>query len=650
MQLITRPRIAALALFVLVPTLGAGTSRAATQSNPNACRINIQNYVSNSNAFGVTGAATVDADAKHPSPQPGDPIEPGQTFRLTGATARPSLPPFLQQEGYALNALHEGLNTIQAKVWIALSVTNAVAVGGNSAAPGTQWVGPLDVTATTTIFTSGGEFESATPFQFSDLPVPETVWRAVGGDVALRQAGSGALPPTLPIGPGGAQRAVQGSVVIHSLIGVDGLVFSMDCQPGTSPDSVVIAPAVAEPFDTRDGPLNSSCLSRLGRLASGPDANLPAGQTREIDPIGAQLSATGTAAQFAPGGQYTLTGARLEAEIAAGTASTLGRLLISPGMPEIVPNQDYPLTIWVAIAGANTTQGVQTVRVDTTYRLVPGGAPGTFQPVLIDVALPATTWTATGSAPLSFSAAPPGQMADLQITGGGPGATATYPYTVRPYGSVYLRGASQRDGANLDCSPAAVSVANDAIAFSDLGRLAPPDGSGGRYALVANPVRPAFATATAIPVDPGPGPQDPPRDPEPRPDPPPPESPPATLAALPRPDVALAGNPGRVGSARLVVRGGRVRILVRCARGPSACAGTALLRTAGRVRVGRARRIVTVAPASRYRVTAGRNATMSLRVSGEARRLLRRTRRLRVQITLRPTRGAAVQRTLTLSG
>ena len=68
------------------------------------------------------------------------------------------------------------------KVWIAIRATNT--------AERVQVVGPIAVTATTTITVDPADdnrFLSATPFEYTTPVVPALTWTAVGGDVVVAQ-------------------------------------------------------------------------------------------------------------------------------------------------------------------------------------------------------------------------------------------------------------------------------------------------------------------------------------------------------------------------------------------------------------------------------------------------------------------------------
>lgn len=233
-------------------------------------------------------------------PSPGTEADPGRTISVAGNPIQVALASNLPKFGYQAGLLVAGLNTINAKVWVAVQATNT--------AEGVQVQGPFDVTATTTIEIDPGSdaYVSDNGFQYTNPTLPHSTWTAVGGDVAFSQAGPNTLG-TLPVGPGGANRTVAGSVVIQANLEND-ISFYMDCQPGATQDvnpndgaGPTFQPATATSFDAIAGPRNVTCLSAQGRLASGAAAHLPAGVTREIDPIGIELSATGNAPQATEG-------------------------------------------------------------------------------------------------------------------------------------------------------------------------------------------------------------------------------------------------------------------------------------------------------------------------------------------------------------
>ena len=118
-----------------------------------------------------------------------------------------------------------------------------------------------------------------------------------------------------------------------------------------------------------------------------------------------------------------------------------------------------------------------------------------------------------------------------------------------------------------------------------------------------------------------------------------------TVTPAPAPTVAVA-----VRSAKLKVASKRVAVRLRCGGG-AACNGTVTLRSASKVKVGRkkGKRLVTLARSAKYRVAAGRTATVRLALSKDAKTLLKSRRSLRVRLTLKPASGKAVAKTLTLA-
>ncbi len=630
------------ALFALVAMSAVAAADAAAAGVQNSCRYNYDSYYRDM-AVDVSGAATITASPpRYPAPT-GTQVDPGQTIHLDGAPIEIALPSNLPRFGYQAGLLEPGLNTITAKVWVAVEATNTL--------EGVQVQGPFVVTATTTIEVDTGSdaYISDNGFQYTNPTLPDTDWTAVGGDVRFGQAGPGTLG-SLPVGPSGASRAVAGSVVIQANV-AGGVSFFMDCQPGATQDvnpndeagpSFLSEPAT--PFDaTISGPRNVTCVSGQGRLAAGPAAGLPAGVTREIDPLGLALSAPGNAPAATVGSPYELTGVQATLAPSPGTAATLADFDDPPGTALVQGAKAYPLDVWLAIGGTNTVEGVQRVMVSTTYAVA--GGPGSWTISPIALAIPNTTWTPAAAGPMTFSIAQPGSMSAIAVSGnaasdplGAPTATA---YSVTPYGSLLLRAGTERNAATFDCVAGAVAVDNDAIAFSNLGRLAPPSGSAGRYELLAHPRPPVLASAIAAAAPATPPPAVPPPQPPAITPPPPPPPPP--------PPAAARSGPGTIASARLGVAGGRVRLVVSCATSKTSCAGRTTLRSATRLRVRGRLKSVMIARDTSYTVAAGKRKTLTLSIGSEARTLLRTRRSLRVKITLKPKRGASSTRVVTLS-
>ncbi len=621
-------------LAVLPAALAAAPASAATQVAGNACRYSYDGLFRDM-PLSITSSSAIVPDASYPSPTQ---VVAGQTVRTAAGTFRVELPAYLASFGYAVGLLTAGDTEIHTSVWLAIEGTNTK--------ERVQVLGPFDVVARTTITVDPADdnrFLSATPWAYSDPVVPELTWTAVGGDVAFRQAGAGALP-SLPTGPGGALRRPLGSAVIQARL-AGGANLVMDCQPGATTGiefdfaGPSFAAAPAPPFDVEQGPRNLMCVSELGRQVSGDAASFPGGIDRELDPLAATLSATGTAPQFATGAPYALTGAQAHVTLSPETVATLGRFE-DGGAPLVRPDATYPLGGWVTIAATNTVEGTRTVRADATWSPHPAVTPVTptspWEAEEVVIALHDTTWTPTGAGPIRFALAQPGTSAPVELTGpvsgapGGPVVGTTYAAT--PYGSLLLRTGTERNAATLDCAPAAVAVANAGIAWSALGRLAPPAGSGGRYAIDANLDAPAFAVVTdgAPPVVPPRPPIDPPG--------PPVVDPPARRPAL--------VPAGAIRSGSLVARRGAVRLRLACPRGGGTCRGTVLVRTAARARLARGRRarVVTLVRSTRYTLAAGRERLLTLPLTRDARRLLRRRASVGTIVTLRSGSATATRR------
>ncbi len=151
---------------------------------------------------------------------------PGDTIHTAQGTAAVQLPSYLASFGYAVSLLHEGRNDIPVKVWIAVRATNT--------AERVQVVGPIAVTATTTITVDPADdnrFLSATPFEYTTPVVPALTWTALGGDVVVAQGQAGSIAAQLPVGTSGALRTVTGSAVIDAQF-AGGASIYMDCRPG----------------------------------------------------------------------------------------------------------------------------------------------------------------------------------------------------------------------------------------------------------------------------------------------------------------------------------------------------------------------------------------------------------------------------------
>jgi len=626
-----RPRVITLLLAAAMAGVLAlaapAPASAATAVVPNACRYSIDNLYRDM-PLEITTTAAVLPDARYPTP--GD-VVAGQTVRSSAGTFDVELPQYLAPFGYALGLLRPGANTVQAKVW--------VAVRGTNTRERVRVVGPVDISATTTISVDPADdnrFSSATPWSYAAPTLPSFDWLAVGGDVNIGQAGPGTLP-ALPVGPGGTSRPIAGSAVIQLLFSTGASLY-LDCQPGVTTGlqydfaGTGFAAAAAAPAAAIAGPQNLMCLNDAGRQAAGAQVNLPSGITRELDPLRAALSAPGAAPTFTPGVPWTLPAGRLTAVVSADSVATLGRMPDGGGAI-VTPGAAYPVSGWVTLTATNTAEGSRTVPVTSTWSPAPavtpvtGSSPWLASEVAFDV--PATTWTPTGAGPVVVTLGGPGTMTPIQVTGpatGGPGGPVVgSTFTAAPYGALVLRLGTEANPAALDCVTGAVAIADDGVAWSNAGRGAPPAGSAGRYAIDANLDTPAVAVATA-PVAPAP-------------------AQPAPVAPVARP----VASPGRLAVARLKLTGRRVAVTLSCPARGVACRGVLRIRTASKLKVGRRKAaVLTVVAARRYAVPAGRRLVLRLPVKPAVRTLLKRRPAVRVVVSLDPARGRTLSRAVPL--
>jgi hypothetical protein len=124
-----------------------------------------------------------------------------------------------------------------------------------------------------------------------------------------------------------------------------------------------------------------------------------------------------------------------------------------------------------------------------------------------------------------------------------------------------------------------------------------------------------------------------------------------TPAPAPGPVAVPAVKAAAVRSTRLRTTKGRTRtsVALACPAGAATCNGRLTLRTASKVKLGERRRTVTIGSAS-YSVAAGKAKTYTIKLSKDARSLLRRSRAVRVKLTVAPAGGKvkATTKTLTL--
>ncbi|MGD9697140.1 MAG: hypothetical protein AB7V42_15935 [Thermoleophilia bacterium] len=209
------------------------------------------------------------------------------------------------------------------------------------------------------------------------------------------------------------------------------------------------------------------CLDGLGRQG-GLNRETNYGYTLKV--------ATGDPGTYAPGKPYVLKGTSLSATIPPVMIKGLYANLLSYESLPSGGHLDEPLTLWLAISGAGTAQGTQVVKAEARWKaefLDPDGVSGsgdeTFPASSVTIALPDTTWTPSGTGPITFTVAPPGNIPTQTLVGFGHSgdAGAVFPYT--PYGSLLIRAETGRYGETLDCLEGSIAITNPAIAWSNLG-------------------------------------------------------------------------------------------------------------------------------------------------------------------------------------
>ena len=233
-----RARLAFAAALLVPATLVAPPAIAGVSETPNACAFS---YDGEYRTQGVEVTASAPAAAAA-----------GQSFTLTGEELEVKLREQLAKDAAVVGLIPSDGSQVSVgtKTWIALRGTNT--------REGTQVIGPVSVTATTSaLYDESSQTVSATPFVYTPPKLPDTTWTGTGGDIAFSQAGAGAITAAkgqLPVGGGGSALTVQGSAVVQATL-PGGANFYMDCQPGETnvsrPEAgagTTFNPLVAAPF------------------------------------------------------------------------------------------------------------------------------------------------------------------------------------------------------------------------------------------------------------------------------------------------------------------------------------------------------------------------------------------------------------------
>ena len=211
-----------LTLTAILTVVLASPAVAGTAETPNACKFSYDGEY-RTQAVAVTASAPAQAAA-------------GQSFTLTGERLEVKLREQLAKDAAAVGLIPSDGSTVSVvtKTWIALKGTNT--------REGTQVIGPISVTATTTaLYDESSQTITATPWQYTPPKLPDTTWTSTGGNIEFSQAGAGAINAAsgqLPVGGGGSNVAVAGSAVVQANL-PGGANFFMDCSPG---ETVVTRP------------------------------------------------------------------------------------------------------------------------------------------------------------------------------------------------------------------------------------------------------------------------------------------------------------------------------------------------------------------------------------------------------------------------
>ena len=463
---------------------------------------------------------------------------------------------------------------------------------------------------------------------------------------------SGAPAPGVPdVDPLTTARA-YGNVYLRLRLGANGRT-SLDCLTGSVSvlnSSVAYSPAgnlpVADGGDRGRYTILPAAAPRFASVTPRVTPKLFSCIDGLGSYIGRELNAyditvrTGNPGTYTAGSPYTLTGVRLDVTLSAAMLKGLYETLLNYSQLPPGGVVDQPLSIWVALAGANTVEGLRIVKIDGRWQGrfddpdgVIGSGDETFEDVALSYAVPPSTWTPTGNGPLAFSIAAPGQIPELTLVGK-PGNQV---FGMWPYGSLFVRAETGRYAASIDCLEGGIDFADISISRSNLGRRDPtlriptpvaagappatttvPAGSLGRYSITHEPSPPFAIVPTVQAATPPPSP-------------------------APKPLAKAA-----VRSSKLAVKRKRLSVSLGCGDGIGPCTGTVRVRTTSKVTLGKSRKQIDLTKAVKYSVAATGSKSISLALSKDARKVLAKRKSLSVTVIVTPASGAAITRKVTL--
>lgn len=326
-------------------------------------------------------------------------------------------------------------------------------------------------------------------------------------------------------------------------------------------------------------------------------------------------------------------------------------------------NNHFPISAWVTIAASNTVEGVQTLPVKGVWTIniqdATPGAPGTPSnygndevtatvPV-VELSLPSSRWTPTGAGAVDFTIAEPGKLGIVQIESQGYDRTGyNKPLNVRPFGSVFVRAQTEAYGATNDCIPGNITVADGTVPtgqpnffFLD---AAPTANPAAPDLALGDPLTPGWYTSQSGTVQPvgvrgrfalAPVPQ--------------PAIASAALPAVPQPQPQI--KPVTFGSAASVkpTKAGSVKLSLT---NPNTAAASYKVsaKTVSKYALGKSKtkKVVTVAATKTVSLKTGASS-VSLKLSKNAKTLLKARKSVKVKVTLTPAGGgSAITKTITL--